>query len=80
MEVEDEAHVVFECPRYGDLRENYVLQEYDVTRDSQDQLVELLQCRDSRKLNNLAIFIRKALSRHAEYAERYFTNPSPSPG
>ena len=71
MEVEDEAHFVFECDRYRDLREQYVKYDYDVTRDSEEQLVEMLQCHDSKVLNNLAIYIRKAQVVHAEYADRY---------
>ena len=78
MEVEDEAHLVFECTRYQDLRETYVLWDYDVTRNSQTQLVELLQCRDARKLNNLAIYVRKALERHAKFAEDYFNEHTQS--
>ena len=74
MEVEDEAHLVFECPRYHDLREKYILVDYDVHRNSQDQLVELLQCRDRKKLDNLAIYLRKAFEVHEKYAEAYFEN------
>ena len=77
MEVEDEAHFVFECPRYADLRARYVLFDYDVTRDSQDQLVTLLQSQDSRTLNNLAIFIRKATTVHADYTDRYMASLTP---
>ena len=78
MEVEDEAHLVFECTRYQDLRETYVLWDYDVTRNSQTQLVELLQCKDARKLNNLAIYVRKALERHGKFAEDYFNEHTQS--
>ena len=53
MEVEDEAHMVFECPRYADDRRQYVLHDYDVTRDSQDQLVEMLNSKNRRILDNL---------------------------
>ena len=77
MEVEDEAHMVFECPRYADDRRQYVLHDYDVTRDSQDQLVELLQCHVSKALNNLAIYVRKAMVTHTEYADRYVANMTP---
>ena len=72
MEVEDEAHLVFECTRYADLRATYVLWDYDVTADSQAQLVALLNCKDAKILNNLAIFVRKSLERHTEFAEAYF--------
>ena len=60
MEVEDEAHFIFECPRYADLRGQYILQDFDPSRCAQVQLVELLLCRNRRKLDNLAIYIKKA--------------------
>ena len=67
-EVEDEAHFVFECTRYEDLRDQYIKVEFDPSRCAQEQLVDLLLCKDKRKLDNLGIYIHKAMAVHKRYA------------
>ena len=61
--LEDEAHIVIECPRYGDLRLRYIDQQILGTSngDAMKCLVALLESCTARVLNNLAIFLKKAI-------------------
>ena len=68
-EVEDETHFVMQCPRYANLRDRYILDEYKTGSDARENLISLLVSKDKRALDNLGIFIRKSLEVHQRYAE-----------
>ena len=63
---EDEAHVVMSCPEYREERERYILPEYKETGTHRENLIKLLESKDRRALDNLAIFWRLAMDKHAD--------------
>ena len=73
LEVEDEGHVVMSCSRYTHLRERYILREFRLRpkQTENEELSILLNSENRRAIDNLAVFFRKALVIHNEYAEAY---------
>ena len=70
---EDEIHVLKECPKYDEIRTQYLS---FVTEDcrymNEAQMIKyLLNNNCKRKLDNVCIFIRKAMVIHAEFAQQY---------
>ena len=63
--LEDEMHFLFDCDIYNDLREHHLPEEYYV-RGSIENVVNLLNTDNLKVLNNLALYIRKALNRRRE--------------
>ena len=57
------------CPRYSALRDRYILPEHREGQNHCENLVKLLNCTDKRALDNLGVYIRKALKVHQKYAE-----------
>ena len=69
--LEDEAHVFFECIRYDHLRTQYISPNFDFSLDCNQvrQLANLLESESRKTINNAAIFWKKSMIIHADYAE-----------
>ena len=57
--LEDEYHLLLECPLYVNIRELYI-RRYYYTRPSMFKLTELLSSNSKKQIRNLATFIFKA--------------------
>ena len=59
---ESEIHFLFRCPRYDDLRDEFIPAKY-YNRPSLFRLTLLLSDQSEKATNNLANFVYKALQR-----------------
>ena len=55
--LEDEFHVICECPRYDTCRKLYI-KPYFVRKPSMDKLIQLLNTDNTIEMQKLAIFIK----------------------
>ena len=66
---EDEAHVLITCTRYEQLRTKYLRRTTRPPRLSDfEEAVKLLNSNNMKVVNNVCVFIRKAMVLHGEYA------------
>ena len=56
--LEDEFHVICECPRYYTCRKLYI-KPYYVRKPSMDKLIQLLNTDNTIEMQKLAIFIKR---------------------
>ena len=63
--LEDEFHVICECPRYSCIRKLYI-KPYYVRKPSMFKLVALLNTDNVSEKQKLAIFIKRALMIHKD--------------
>ena len=63
--LEDEFHVICECPRYSCIRKLYI-KPYYVRKPSMFKLVALLNTDNVSEMQKLAIFIKRALMIHKD--------------
>ena len=60
-DLEDEYHFILICPRYNDIRQQYIKRYYCVN-PSVIKFIELLNTTCKNVLKNLALYIKLALS------------------
>ena len=61
--VEDEVHFISDCPIYGPLRNEYLPRRH---QNPDAYFINLFKTSDTVKLENLAIFIRRAMALRKE--------------